>query len=147
MTNGYVIDANVAAKWFLPSKQEPFTAEAVELLESFSRDYIKLLVPDLFWPEIGNVFWKAIRTGRLARTSAEEALETLRAVFLPTAPCLPLLADALAIATAFGVTVYDSLYVALAAARNQVLVTADERLVNAVGQYFPVQWLGSIVLG
>ena len=143
MTNAFVLDASVAAKWFLSARHETLTAEATGVLQSFSRDEIKLLVPDLFWPEIGNVFWKAIKIGRMTRRSAEEAVATLREASLPTAPCLPILPEAFAISNTFDITVYDALYVGLAVARNHLLITADERLVNSLRDYFPVLWLGS----
>jgi len=54
-----------------------------------------------------------------------------------------LIKDAFDIATAFGQTVYDSIYVALAAASGAPLVTADERLLKALGASFPMQWLRS----
>ena len=53
-----------------------------------------------------------------------------------------LLDDAMSIAMVAQGSVYDSLYVALAMHLNTELITADERLVNAVGAYFPVRWLG-----
>jgi predicted nucleic acid-binding protein len=40
-------------------------------------------------------------------------------------------------------TVYDSLYVALAMQSQSVLITADERLANALAARFPVKWLGA----
>jgi predicted nucleic acid-binding protein len=47
------------------------------------------------------------------------------------------------IALDFDRTVYDSAYIALAVATGSELITADERLVNALGSRFPVRWLGS----
>ncbi|HUE41934.1 MAG TPA: type II toxin-antitoxin system VapC family toxin [Candidatus Sulfotelmatobacter sp.] len=39
-------------------------------------------------------------------------------------------------------SIYDSVYVALARATRSELVTADEKLANAVAAYLPVKWLG-----
>jgi predicted nucleic acid-binding protein len=54
-----------------------------------------------------------------------------------------LLPEAFAIATAFDRTVYDSIYVALAITSKSRLVTADERLANALASRLPVKWLGA----
>jgi predicted nucleic acid-binding protein len=51
--------------------------------------------------------------------------------------------QALIIAIRFDRTAYDSVYVALAESRRTQLVTADERLANALAAYFPVKWLGT----
>ena len=51
----YVLDASVAAKWVLPSKGEAPAKESVRLLDRFAAGEINLSVPDLFWPEIGNL--------------------------------------------------------------------------------------------
>jgi predicted nucleic acid-binding protein len=56
---------------------------------------------------------------------------------------MPLLEDALHIATAFDRSVSDAMYVALAVTTNRPLVTADERLVQAMASRFPVRWLGA----
>jgi predicted nucleic acid-binding protein len=55
-----------------------------------------------------------------------------------------LLPEALTIAVAFGRTVYDSLYLALANTLKCEVITADERLVNALAAHFPVKWLGTL---
>jgi hypothetical protein len=33
---GYILDASVAAKWFLPMQGEPLAAESITMLESLS---------------------------------------------------------------------------------------------------------------
>jgi predicted nucleic acid-binding protein len=40
--------------------------------------------------------------------------------------------------------VYDSLYIALAKEMKTFLITADEKLANAVAAHLPVTWLGAI---
>ena len=139
-----VLDASVAAKWFLPSAQETLTDEAFRLLEGYAKGHTRFLVPDLFWAEFGNILWKAVRLGRISRQSAEAAVVAIEERKIPTAPTSSLLKDAFAIATTFDRTVYDCVYVALSVAEDAPLVTADERLVNALGAWFPVRWLGSL---
>ena len=139
-----VLDASVAAKWFLPRAQETLTAEALRLLEGYAKGHTRFLVPDLFWAEFGNILWKAVRLGRISRPSAEAAVVALEERKIPTTPTLLLLEDALGIAAMVDRTVYDCIYVALSAASNAPLVTADEQLVNALAARFPVRWLGSL---
>ena len=140
----YVLDASVAAKWFLPAAGETLVSESLQILEGYSQGRINLQVPDLFWPEIGNILWKAVRQGRLSTESAKQALYILAAQNIPTRPSQPILSDAFEIAAAFQRCVYDSLYVALALASGKLLVTADERLANSLAAHFPVRWLGSL---
>jgi predicted nucleic acid-binding protein len=139
-----VLDASVAAKWFLPPDGESLVPEARQVLQDYCSAKLGLLVPGLFWPEIGNVLWKSFRCRRISLRSAEDALQTMRNLKIATAPSEPLIEDALAIASAFDRTVYDAIYVALARERDIPLVTADERLVNALAPRFPVRWLGAL---
>jgi len=142
--NRYVLDPNVAAKWFLPAAQEPLVPEARKILKDHTDGAIGLFVPDLFWCEIGNVLWKSVRVGRISRNSAQDALANLAAQQLATFRSLTLLDDAFAIASVFDRSFYDSVYVALAIATRRLLITADERLANALAARFPVRWLGSL---
>jgi predicted nucleic acid-binding protein len=139
-----VIDASVAAKWFLPARGETLAEEAVELLGRYAQGKVRFVVPDLFWAEFGNILWKATRLGRLTEAAADSAIEAMRDRKLPTVSSMSLLAQAFAIATAFDRTVYDSLYVALAVEGKAQLVTADERLANALAAHLPVKWLGAL---
>ncbi|HSB61465.1 MAG TPA: type II toxin-antitoxin system VapC family toxin [Vicinamibacteria bacterium] len=121
----FVVDANVVAKWFVP---ERLTEEAIGLLD----DEHDLASPDLLWPEIGNVLWKKCRAGELTRREAARILQALDRCSLTVFPSRLVLEGALEIALGTGRSVYDSIYLALAVALECRLVTADERLVNAL---------------
>ena len=138
----YVLDASVAAKWFLPSDGETLTNEALQLLRDYAGGHVSLSVPDLFWPEFGNIRWKAVRQGRVSLSLAKDAVAAIGREELATVSSSTLLQDAFAIATTFDRAVSDATYVALAVASGANLLTADERLVNALATHFPVRWLG-----
>jgi predicted nucleic acid-binding protein len=140
----FVIDASVAAKWFLPAAGETLTDEALQLLRRYTNGEIRLIVPDLFWAEFANILWKAVRQGRWTKGAADAPIAAMKDRNLPTAPTLTLLEEAFTIATTFDRTVYDSLYVALAISSKAQLVTADERLARALAAHLPVKWLGSV---
>jgi len=141
--NTIVLDASVAAKWFLPASGETLVEEATALFGRYAKGELRFIVPDLFWPEIGNILWKAVRQNRCSKDSAEESISSLAARKLPTISSEQLLPEAFAIATSFNRTVYDSIYVALAITSKSELVTADERLANALAARLPVKWLGA----
>ena len=138
-----VLDASVAAKWFLPATTETLADEALLLLQRYVKGEIRFVVPDLFWAETANILWKAVRQGRSTKSSAQSALTSLAQRKLSTVSSLDLLPQAFAIATIFDRSVYDSLYVALAIESNANFVTADERLANALAPQCPVKWLGT----
>lgn len=141
--NLYVLDASVAAKCVLPPADEPLVSEAMELLDAYVEGRVRLVVPDVFWPEIGNVLWKAVRFGRMSRQNAGDALQTFRERRIPTSPSQPLMEQAFSIAVAFDRAIYDCMYIALAIVSRSQLVTADRRLANSLGAQFPVRWLGA----
>jgi predicted nucleic acid-binding protein len=65
-----VVDASVDAKWFLPDKGETLVDEALRLLHQYAAGEIRFRVPDLFWAELGNLFWKAVRWRKKKRTNS-----------------------------------------------------------------------------
>ena len=144
--SGYILDASVAAKWFLPSADEPYSAEAYRVLEDYVSGRFPLMVPDLFWPELGNILWKAVRSRRISRKTADESILAATGIGIPTAPSFTLLEEAFAIASAHDRTVYDATYLALALVSKKTFLTADERLANAVAARFPMRWIGALVL-
>src|SRR5262249_46818336 len=81
---------------------------------------------------VGNILWKKVRRGDLREDEARRIGRLVAAAPLTVHPSAPLLEAALEIAMRTGRTVYDSQYVALAMQLDSRLVTADERLYNAL---------------
>ena len=142
--NSFVVDANVVLKWFPPLDEEPLAPQAHALLDRWERGEVELVVPDLIWTEVANVLWKSVRKNRCSLSDAEVVLAAMLEQNLPAVPSGPLIDRAFHIAVTYSRTAYDSLYVALAVATNSVLVTADEKLANALGAHLPVKWLGAM---
>jgi predicted nucleic acid-binding protein len=138
-----VVDANVAAKWLLPAAGEGLLEQANRLVALHVRREVQLLAPDLIEAELGNVLWKAVRRKRINQADAENSLRQFTVLAIQIVPTSGLLSQALQIAVTCDRSFYDSLYLALALATKTELITADERLVNALGSRFPVRWLGA----
>ncbi len=138
----FVMDASVGAKWATPEIIEPFANQAHRFLRAYVEGAIQVVVPDLFWLEIGSFLWKAAKRGAITSGLAQHALEAMLNRDFPTVPSRGFLPEAFKIACDFDRTIYDGTYVAMAAATGRYLITADERLVNALGSRFPIRWLG-----
>ena len=139
----YVLDASVAVKWSAPAASENLVPNAFRLLDRYAANDFDFIVPDIFWAEIGNIFWKGVRQRRWTQNSAETAALQLRGRGLKTISSQNLFIEALRIAFDHNRTVYDSLYVALAVRTSTDFITADEKLANALAAYLPVKWLGT----
>jgi predicted nucleic acid-binding protein len=138
-----VLDASVAVKWTVPSASETLTSEARQLLTRYSNGELDFIVPDVFWAEVCNVMWKGVRQRRWPRATAESASSDMQNRNFCTVSSLKLLPEAMKIAFAHDRSVYDCLYVALAVQQKTELITADEKLANALAAYLPVKWLGA----
>ena len=138
-----VVDASVAVKWCIHADTEPLAREAWDLLAAYRSGEVQFVVPDLFWLELANALWKAVRSQKTNLQSAERSLHLVAELEIPTMPTFDLVLRSLQLATGNSRTVYDSVYLALALRANADLITADERLANALAARFPVKWLGA----
>ncbi len=138
-----VVDASVAVKWCLPAQDEEFVSQAEEILASYRAGRESFLVPDLFWLEVGNALWRAVLKQRIDPEMAGRNFRTISDLKIPTIPSFDLVPHALRLAVTHGGTVYDSVYVALALRAKADLITADERLANALAAHLPIKWLGA----
>ncbi|MBD0389740.1 MAG: type II toxin-antitoxin system VapC family toxin [Nostoc sp. C3-bin3] len=121
----YVLDASIAIKWFIP---KVYSDAARRLIAS---NYT-FLVPDFFFPEVGNVLWKRVRRGEDTAENARQTLTDLNAVPVEVYLSQPLMPLALNIALQTDRAVYDSLYLALAITQQCRMVTADKKFYNAL---------------
>lgn len=115
-----VVDASVAVKWILRSPTEDQVDNALELLKSIEDGRVGAIQPVHWLLEVLGV------VARLRPALAEDALEVLAALDLPTADEFPILALAVDQATTLGHHLFDTLYHAVALAEGAVLVTADD---------------------
>jgi len=121
----FVVDASVAASWFLPDEHPGPTDVSFGLLK---RDYA--VVPSLWWFEIRNVFVTNERRGRLQRAQTDSALAFLADASIEhdgTPPEKSLLD----LARRHRLSVYDTAYLELARRRQVGLATLDRALINA----------------
>lgn len=119
-----IIDASIAFKLIV---EEPDSEVAIDWLAR-----AELTGPTLMHAEVSNALWKRVRRKELAGGGElEERLADL-ARYVRTIDETPQLPRALAIAIELGHPVYDCVYLALAEAYDDELLTADSRFVRRV---------------
>lgn len=117
-----VIDSSVAFKWFDGSERG--AAVALDLLERHRLDEIALLAPMHLPLEVLNIFVSR----RMTTTDMERAVAFLADADLLIAPVDDsLLISAIRIADAERLALHDAVFIALAAALDAELVTADRK--------------------
>lgn len=121
----FVVDASVAAKWFL---NEEF-AEPARRLRAFQSD---LHVPRFFLLEFGHVICKKLRRAEIDRADAIRMIETVLQLPIQRHDDEVLLANALQFAFETHSGLYDSLYLSLAVHLSCAFVTADRRFMKKV---------------
>jgi predicted nucleic acid-binding protein len=130
----------VVVKWLI---EEPLTENALIVFEGYSRGELTVIAPDLLYAEVGNVLWKKCLFQGLGEAEAQSMLNKLDQLDLQITPASELLHESYQIAVQHRRTFYDSLYLALCQREDCPLITADEKLFNAVGASFPnLRWLG-----
>lgn len=122
-----VIDASILASYLV---RDELFEEAKEILSTWG-----LLAPDLLIPEVTNVIWKHVYLYR--RIREKEAIKLIEGMKIlvnniKIINSMKVIDNAFKIAVKLGITMYDSIYLALAINNNDKLETFDKKLKNKV---------------
>lgn len=138
--NRFVVDASVAAKWFV---REEFSEEALSLFAEKN----ELHVPDYFLIEMDSLFCKWVRRQIITLKESSEMRESLRQYPLRQHSFLPFLDSTFMLANLTQTSPYDCLYLATALLLNATLITADKLFYDRICETShkkQIAWLGKI---
>jgi len=129
----YVLDSSVVIKWFI---NEEDSEKAEKYLIQLEEGKIDIFIPDSLYYECANVFWVR-RPDGITLDDALYFLEELLSIeFKPVLP-LDILTKAQALSFKEDISIYDSVFLALAELKNCEFITADKRLYNKIRERFP----------
>jgi len=130
-----VVDCSVAAKWVLP---EPGDVPALRLLREEQSGEVSLLAPDLLLVEFAALLAKKARRKLISSDQAREGFQFMESSVLRLFETGPLLERALQLALHNQLSLWDSVYLALAIELDCQLITADRRLFRSGRSRRPV---------
>lgn len=139
-----VLDASgVAAFAFI---DEPYHAQAQQLITSLAQQQARLIAPPLFESEIDSILRRRVYLGSLTIAAATAALQLIDALQVEIIQDVRVRSRARQIAEQLNqVRVYDSTYAALAELQGCPLWTADERFYNTAQNTLDfVRFIGAI---
>jgi len=121
----FIIDASVAAKWFV---EEEHSEAALSVLDKNNQ----LHAPDFLLLEMDSIICKWIRRGAVSPQEGSDVRDSLRQYPIQRHPFISFPDSAFAIASRTGKSIYDCLYIALAALLKGRMVTADRKLYDVL---------------
>src|SRR5436853_3268903 len=114
MPETLVVDCSVAAKWVLP---EPDRALARRWLDRYASGEVSLIAPYLLLAEFASLLAKRTRRKEISASQAQTAFDLISRVAPRLFDTRPLLPHALQLALRYGLSLWDCVYLALAAQR------------------------------
>lgn len=127
MATSYILDASIAVKWFFREKELHFR-EAQKVFQDIQSGKIEVVTIDFLLVELTNVFIVSKKANYLTAINSCKILLKSKIKFVPFS--INLLFSATRLAEKYNITIYDSLYLALALEKNCRLITADKILSN-----------------
>lgn len=124
-----VVDTSALIRLFVPDGPMPDGFD--DFLRGVERGINAAIAPELLVAEAANVVNKKRLSGELSENESDRLLADLLSVPIRLFPHRPLLLRAFDLAREYQLTVYDTLYLALAEDHGAVIFTADRKLLKA----------------
>ena len=119
-----VLDASVGVKWF-SARGESSLAQALDIRDAHIDGHAVIVVPDLFFYEVANAI---VHKKSIPPEAVQSAVASLFALGITAVSIDCELLDAsVTLSRQLNITVYDSIYIAVAAKHDYPLVTANPR--------------------
>jgi predicted nucleic acid-binding protein len=128
----YILDASVAVKWCL--RDEDHTDTAIQVRTDYQHGAIDLIAPAHLPYEVSSAVRRAFSMRRITQTHASNLIRLVTEWGIPLVE--PDFVEAFEVSATLSCSYYDAFYVSLAQASGLPLLTADRKLVNAIGQRF-----------
>ena len=123
-----VVDTSALIRLFVPDGQLPNNFE--EFLRGVERDLNMAIAPELLLAEAASVLNKKQKLGELTEGESNQLLSDVLSLPIRLFSHRPLLPRAFTLARKYGLTVYDTLYLALAEEHSAVIFSADRKLLK-----------------
>ena len=123
-----VVDTSALIRLFVPDGPLPNDFEG--FLRGVERGLNIAIAPELLMAEAANVINKKQRSGELSESEDDQLLSDILSVPIRLFPHRPILPRAFELARAHNLTVYGTLYLALAEEHGAVIFTGDRKLLT-----------------
>jgi len=132
-----VPDTSVLLKWVLQSEDEEDRDRALELREAWLADKCAIVLPSLWFFEVGNVL------GMKQPNLAEPLMKILIGYAFEEEPAANIYAKAFELMKSFKVTFYDAAYHATAIRHAGTMITADNTYYRKTSRLGRVEFLSN----
>ncbi len=129
LPSGLVVDASLAATWFLPDEATPYSEAALAATAA-----TEVWVPALWVLEMGNLLLNAQRRKRITAAKRLDLVAAASGLNLRVDREAVPMTRMDALAAEHGLTTYDAAYLELAIRRSLPLATLDAALLHAMAR-------------
>jgi len=123
-----VVDTSALIRLFVPDGPLPDGLE--RFFQGVERGFNSAIAPELLVAEAANVINNKRKSGELVGDESDRLLADILSVPIRLFPHTPVLTRAFELAREFNLTVYDTLYLALAEDHGAIILSADTQLMK-----------------
>lgn len=138
-----VVDASVVLKWYLDDEEHGH--KAMNLLNRFIANELDIIAPSLLEYEVLNGLLIAQKRGRIREENLITAISGFKDLGITLKNILPFYSKVIHYCKAYGRSVYDASYMAVAVDEGAIMITSDRGLFNTTKKDLKwVKWLEDI---